>query len=240
MNYAIRQANSATYAQCDGGEKAHLQSIMGACGGCLSGNCPESCCVEKPSNNQYVICQVPGEGGAAGCCIRAMGDGLVEVAASEVVTAKGKDGSDACMPSDAGAASQCPKKTCAVAGTKDKQELDCPGGVVVATPTETYSSPAKCAGGGGGDGGGGGGSAAAAGANAPAASAPSTQAATGANDSQPASSAAADSPGEGSAQAQTGAEAAVGGVPPGCTKTLPGSRCMGEPGQAEVEWKGGW
>lgn len=143
----VRQESNTTWApyiQCSDEEKSAISGMVSKCYDCLTKNCPAGCCRELSGENQIIICEVPAQG-SAGCCIRVMGAGQVEIATKETasVTGAGEDG--ACVPnnSDKPIASSCGTSACAVAGVNGTQ-VDCPSGIQVPLPRTTFQSPAKC------------------------------------------------------------------------------------------------
>lgn len=228
---ALRQSTATVYPQCAAAEKTRISGIISRCQGCLSGACPDTCCVEKPASNQFVLCDVPAAGQSPGCCIRVMGSTSIEVAASETVTAGGKAADGLCEPAVAGAQSTCPADVCAIAGVQ-KTQTACPTGVLVPLPAETFASPAKCADG----------SLVTDPVSTPAPGVAAAKAETKATKAPEAS-------GKPKASAKPKADGAkisakpvapiAGVVPAGCVKTPPGFRCEGEVGKEEVVYRDG-
>lgn len=215
---AVLRQSSSVYPQCSGGEKARISAIIARCKACFGGACPATCCVEKPSSNQYVICDVPAKGAPPGCCVRVMGSTGIEIAASEVVTASGVGAGGICAPAAAGTESACPVETCAIAGV-NKTQAPCPEGVAIPQPSTVYEGPAKCADG----------SLVSESATAPAATPVTAPAPAPVTAPPPVT---APSP-------ALAAAAVPGAVPVGCKKTAPGFRCEGAVGYAAVEYLGG-
>lgn len=133
-----------SYPQCSPEEKSVISAMISKCSGCLGDSCPPTCCRESTGGNQLIICEVPPKG-SAGCCIRVMGLGQVEIASKEVATTIGVDEYGACIPNDPNnlITSSCGNTTCAVAGINGT-EINCPNGVQVPTPKLEFQSPAKC------------------------------------------------------------------------------------------------
>jgi desert hedgehog len=148
FNPSSRQAAvpaSRVYPQCSPAESQSVAAIISKCGSCLNGACPDGCCTQYASQNQFFICLVPMPGVAGGgCCIRVMGDTAVEVATAEVTQAASKDASGRCVP-DPSTSPNCFQTTCAVAGSGGTQ-IHCPAGVQVPNPPNIYVSPPKCVG----------------------------------------------------------------------------------------------
>lgn len=148
-----RQESSGTtqgilqvYPQCDSQATERISIIVDECKECFQkGVCPSNCCMERPSENQVIMCQAPATVGGVGCCIRVMGDDVIDIATEELAAISGIDENGKCQAANpAMVTSACTKSTCAVGGSAGVLQ-QCEGGVIVPNPRVPFVSPAICA-----------------------------------------------------------------------------------------------